>query len=154
MFYMARPTDYSEEILNRTEQYLAQSIDEYTEFHKTRGEKSDSYERVLRVKLPTIEGLALFLGVDRSTIYEWESKHKEFSYTLDKIRAEQQQRLIDSGLSGDYNPVIAKLILSSNHNMREKSDTDVTTGGNPVNFVLSDVIANKNGIDTQAKGDS
>jgi hypothetical protein len=135
---MARPTDYSEEMLTRTEQYLAQSIDEYSEFHKTRGEKSDSYERVLRVKLPTIEGLALFLGVDRSTIYEWEGKHKEFSHTLDKIRAEQQQRLVDNGLSGDYNPVIAKLILSSNHGMREKSD--ITTNDESITNVNINVI--------------
>jgi len=135
---MARPTDYSEEMLTRTEQYLAQSIDEYSEFHKTRGEKSDSYERVLRVKLPTIEGLALYLGVDRTTIYEWEGKHKEFSHTLDKIRAEQQQRLIDNGLSGDYNPVIAKLILSSNHGMREKSD--ITTNDESITNVNINVI--------------
>jgi hypothetical protein len=135
---MARPTDYSNEILTQTEIYLTQSIDEYSEFHKTRGEKSDSFERVLRVKLPTIEGLALFLGVDRSTIYEWEGKHKEFSYTLDKIRAEQQQRLIDNGLSGDYNPVIAKLILSSNHGMRERSD--VTSDNEAITNVNINVV--------------
>jgi hypothetical protein len=125
-----RPTTYSEEMLARTEEYLSQSIDEYDEFHKTRGEKSDSYERLVRVKLPTIEGLALFLGVNKTTLYEWEKVEPEFSNALDKIRAEQQQRLIDNGLSGDYNPVIAKLILSSNHGMREKSD--ITSDDKPI----------------------
>ncbi|MES2224154.1 MAG: terminase small subunit [Patescibacteria group bacterium] len=125
-----RPTDYSPEILKQTKEYILQCEDEYEEFHRTRGSKSDSYDRLVRVKLPTIEGLSVHLNVDRTTIYEWKGKYKDFSHTLGQLLAIQAERLQDGGLSGDYNPMIAKLILSSNHNMREKSD--VTTDDRPI----------------------
>ncbi len=41
------------------------------------------------------------------------------------------QRLIDMGLSGVYNSTIAKLILSSNHGMRERLDK--TSDDKPIN---------------------
>lgn len=124
---MARPSEYKEEYIAKVDEYLSTRTDEETEYHKTRGEKSDGYDRIIKVKLPTIEGFARFLDVNKTSLYEWEKIHPEFSNALDKIRIEQQNRLIDKGLSGDYNPVIAKLILSANHGMKEK--TDVTTDG-------------------------
>lgn len=118
-----RPSEYSEEYIGKVEEYLDSRQDEEYEFHKTRGSKSDSYEEKIIVRLPTIEGFALFLGVNKTSLYEWEKKHEDFSNALDKIREEQRKRLLDKGLSGQYNPVIAKLILSSNHGMAEKTET-------------------------------
>lgn len=117
-----RPTEYSDKIIKKTEKYISECVDEYEEFHRTRGDKSDSYDRLVRVKLPTIEGLSVYLKITRPTIYEWKAKYPEFSYTLDKLLAIQAERLQSGGLSGDYNPIIAKLILSANHNMKEKTD--------------------------------
>jgi hypothetical protein len=102
------------------------------------GDKSDTYERLIKVKLPTIEGLAIYLGVARKTLYSWEKEYPIFAAALDRVRAEQLQRLIDSGLSGDYNPVIAKLMLSHNHGMREKSD--ITSDDKPLNTFSDDQI--------------
>ena len=101
--------------------------DEETEFWKTRGDKSNSYDRVIKVKLPSIEGFSLHLGVATKTLYNWGDEHPEFLHALEKIKKEQQLRLMDKGLSGEYNSTIAKLILSANHGMREKSD--ITTDG-------------------------
>lgn len=131
-----RPTKYTENMPERVLEYLKECQDEYDEFHKTRGEKSDSFERVLTVKLPTTYGFAKFIGVDETTIYEWEKNHPLFSQSLDKIKAEQRQRLLQKGLSGEYNPVIAKLILSANHDMREKSD--MTTDGKAFSISFDD----------------
>lgn len=94
-----RPTDYSEEILKQTKQYID-----------------------LTTNLPTIQELAYSLKVNQDTIYEWAKKHKEFSETLDDLRNKQATQLINRGLTGDYNPAIAKLILSANHGMKERSD--------------------------------
>lgn len=116
-----RPTDYSEDMLEKAKEYLGKCHDE-------------TQEKGIKVNLPTIEGLARFLGVNKTTLYEWEEKHEEFSNVLDAIRYEQAQRLIDNGLSGAYNPTIAKLLLSSKHGYVEKQETDMTTGGEKITF--------------------
>jgi len=120
---MARPTTYTAEMLSKTNEYLLLCEDTEIEREGNRG----GTEYRLNVKLPTIEGLSVYLGVARDTLYEWATKHEEFSDTLDSLRAEQADKLINNGLSGSYNSTIAKLMLSSNHGMREKSD--VTSDG-------------------------
>ena len=111
-----RPSKYKEEYNEEVMKYLAIRTDVF-----------DETTRKLKVKLPTLEGFAIHIEVNKTTLYEWDKKYPEFSNSLDKIRTEQQNRLLDMGLSGDYNSTIAKLVLSSNHGMREKSD--VTTDG-------------------------
>lgn len=125
---IGRPPEYSEKILVKARAYLKECTDKIEEYHKTRGEKSDTYERHLKVKLPTIEGLAVYLGVSRRAIYDWESQKdkKEFLYILEELRAMQAERLINNSLSGDYNHVIAKVLLTK-HGYRE--GVDQTTNG-------------------------
>lgn len=118
-----RPTKYKEEYCDLADEYIAECIDEETTFHKTMGEKSNSYDRILKVNLPTHEGFAIYINVVPSTLYEWANKHPSFSKALDKIKNEQKKRLLNKGVSGEYNSTIAKLILSSNHGMAEKSET-------------------------------
>ena len=95
-----RPTDYSEEILKKTEEYINTTTN-----------------------LPTIQELAFLLKVNQDTIYEWAKVHKEFSETLNDLRNYQASKLINRGLNNEYNATIAKLILSANHGMKERVDT-------------------------------
>lgn len=133
-----RPTEYKPEYCEQAEVYLMECEDTLTERGK------------LQVKLPTTDGFARFLGVARSSLYLWEKSHPEFSDALDKIRNEQQERLLNMGLSGDYNPTIAKLVLSSNHGMREKTETDVTSGGDKITFGWN---AHNDTVQTEEVGD-
>ncbi len=128
---VGRPTDYSEKVLKAAKKYLKDCKDE--EVQQVIGlsaKGTELYRNKLNVNLPTVEGLSAYLKVNRDTLYEWAKHYSEFSDTLDEIKAEQAKRLIDKGLSGDYNSTIAKLILSANHGMREK--TDVTTDGKEI----------------------
>ncbi len=145
MAKVGRPEEYKEEYIKRVDEYLETRQDDEYEFHKTRGEKSDSYEEKVRVRLPTIEGFALFIGVSKQAMYRWEVDRPEFRNALDKIRQEQMQRLLDKGLSGEYNAVIAKLVLSANHGLREKAD--VTTDGKELKVVISGESAQRYKID-------
>lgn len=138
MSTLGRPTKYKDEYVDQAEVYLMECEDTLTERGK------------LQVKLPTVEGFARFLGVNKTSLYEWEKKHDIFSNALDKIRIEQQQRLINMGLSGDYNPTIAKLVLSSNHGMSEKTETDLTSGGEKITFGWN---AHNNPVHTEEVGD-
>lgn len=113
-----RPTKYNDEILVKTQEYIDSCEDEQFDYHKTAGEKSDSYEYRIKVHLPTIEGLALHLKVNKDTIQEWKKIHDEFSVLIEDLLHKQARMLVEKGLSGDYNPTIAKVLLTK-HGYRE-----------------------------------
>ncbi|MEQ5162241.1 DNA-packaging protein [Proteus terrae] len=77
--------------------------------------------------IPSIAGLACYLGIARSTVYEYGKQDsdlgREFSDTLDGIMAFQEMKLINSGLVGDFNATITKLMLA-NHGYSEKQEVD------------------------------
>lgn len=114
MSTLGRPTEYNEEILNKAKEYLESCTD------TDKG-----------VKLPSIEGLARYLQIARSTLYLWEKEHQDFSDILEDIKTEQAERLINNGLSGNYNSTITKLILTK-HGYSDKTESDVTSGGKPI----------------------
>ena len=116
--------------------YLAQCEDEYEQVQKSYTQHGESFELKLTVSLPTIEGFALFLGVSKTVLYTWKQKYPEFLNALEFIKAEQKIRLINMGLSGAYNSTMAKLMLSSNHGMREKFEVE-NKGG--CTIVISEV---------------
>lgn len=118
-----RPSEYKPEYIEKVDEYLSRCEDYHEEFHKTRGAQSDSYERVKVVRLPKVEEFAAFIGVSKSTVYYWAESNPEFSDALEKILDAQKNKLIDKGLSGEYNSTIAKLMLSSNHGMAEKTES-------------------------------
>lgn len=74
--------------------------------------------------VPTIEGLACFLGKSRSRIYVYRDQDEEFKDTLDSVLTVQGKLLINGGLRGDYNPAITKLMLA-NHGYSDKQETTV-----------------------------
>lgn len=140
---MARPTILTEELKERARLYIEECEDSETDYHKTRGEKSDGYERLVKVKLPTVEGLSLYLEVARSSIYLWKDQDEEFSDIIDILLQKQANALINKGLSGDYNPTIAKVLLTK-HGYTEKIETDITSKGEKLNITSAHVeIAKK-----------
>lgn len=115
-----RPTKYRKEMIELVDEYLEYSKDEWENIEK---ENKESGKR-LRVKLPSFEGFAIYLDTLTSNLVNWGKKHKKFLVALEKIPQEQKKRLIEMGLSGDYNSTIAKLVLSANHDMTEKRAID------------------------------
>lgn len=133
---MGRPTEYKEDYCRQVDVYLSQCEDTMTERGK------------IQVNLPTLEGFSTFINVNKSSLYEWEKKYLDFSDALEKIRREQKQRLLNMGLSGDYNPTIAKLVLSANHGMAEKTQTDLTSNGEQLGVVILPPKNNDNSVAT------
>jgi hypothetical protein len=122
-----RPTKYTEDMISKVDEYLDSCVDWYKEVLKTRQMTDEEWkmkevitnETVKKVSLPMIEWFASYLGVNKTTIYERAKEHGEFSNALDKITIEQKKRVVEESLSWNYNPTIAKLILSANHWMKE-----------------------------------
>lgn len=123
-------------MIDRVEEYLTSCTDKISEFHKTRGDKTDSYERIVEVNLPTIEGLARFLNTTSKTVLSWCTQHPDFAQEIEVLIDEQKKRLIDSGLSGNYSGTITRQLLSALHGLRE--GTDLTTNGKALNINIVD----------------
>jgi hypothetical protein len=145
---MARPREYKKELVDRARTYLKNCIDEETEFHKTRSHNSNTYERRVNVKIPTIEGLAVFIGISRSVLYKWIGEkdeegnplYPEFVDIIDELQEIQADRLLTNGLSGNYNSTIAKVLLTK-HGYREGIDS--TTNDKDLPQPLLNVLYNK-----------
>lgn len=136
---MARPTILTKELKEKARLYIKECEDEEETFHKTQGASSNSFDRLVKVKLPTIEGLAFYLDVNRDTLYDWETKDDEFSDILNTLREKQADMLINKGLSGDYNPTIAKVLLTK-HGYRDGTEL---TGKDGKDFEVKTIIINK-----------
>ena len=121
-----RPTKYSDSYVKKTKEYVDSCNDELVQVVSGESEKFTAFKEKVRVNLPTIEGLAIYLKLHKDTIYEWEKKYKPFSDVINILRAKQVERLINNGLSGDYNPIIAKVLLSK-QGYSEKTETNITT---------------------------
>lgn len=127
---MARPSILTPELLERANGYLKQALDNV--------ELTDKGALAfVEVKLPSIADFALYLGVNRDTIYSWSSIdspqfNDEFSDIVKEVNLEQEKRLINSGLGGLYAPKVVGMILSK-HGYSEKVSTDITTNGQSIN---------------------
>ncbi|MBT0725422.1 hypothetical protein HH682_13535 [Rosenbergiella sp. S61] len=73
--------------------------------------------------VPSVAGLACYLGISRSTAQEYAKDNVEFSGTLEAIKTLQENKLINKGLIGDFNATITKLMLA-NHGYSDKAEID------------------------------
>lgn len=125
-----RPTKYNDQVVPKTLKYIEQCEDHFYDYVRSESDKGSTQEQKVWANIPTVEGLALEIGVHVDTLYEWAKHHPRFSEALRALVSKQKKMLIRGGLSGYYNPTIAKLVLSANHGMTER--TDVTSGDKPI----------------------
>ncbi len=85
----------------------------------TRQDTFDIPTRKWTVRLPTVEGFAAYLGVHRSTLYDWAKKDREYDFVLATLVAEQKTRLINGGLAGRYSSWLVIRLLKINHEYRQ-----------------------------------
>ncbi|MEX0469922.1 DNA-packaging protein [Spiribacter sp. 390] len=101
-----------------------------TKYNKQMQDKADSYVdggfADVGDVVPSRAGLALELGVSRSTLQEWEKEHDRFSVTLDRLKWFQERLSLNGGLKGDMNSTIVKLLLA-NHGYSDRVAQDVTS---------------------------
>ena len=143
---MARPTIYNEELKEKAKEYISSCNDEEVQQLSGLSVKgTELYRNKLNVKIPTIEGLASYLDVNRDTIYDWANKNPEFSDIIESLREKQANALISKGLSGDYNPTIAKVLLTK-HGYREGIENTGDNGG-PMQIDINKMLEKAYGND-------
>lgn len=85
-------------------------------------------------KLISLCGYSVYIGTCEKVMYDWANANAQFRKSLDIIKQKSKEMLIVKGLGNKYNSTITKLMLSSNHGMRE--GTDVTSGGESITISL------------------
>ena len=123
-----RPSEYNEATLTKAQEYVQRA--------RTSALSVDDGG------LPSIAELALYLDVNRDTLYEWSKVHSEFSDILRTLLTAQEMKLIDNGLSGKWNSNITKLMLTK-HGYSDKTETDLTSKGDKLSPVLVKFIDGK-----------
>lgn len=80
--------------------------------------------------VPQIAGLALAMGITRETARVWskDEEKQEFSVIFTRVQAIQERKLINRGLSGEFNPAITKMMLTK-HGYSDKQEIDHTSLG-------------------------
>ena len=76
--------------------------------------------------IPTAAGLATHLGIHKDSLYEYVKINTEISDVMKTLKDAQEEKLLQKSLVNQYNPTIAKLLLSSKHGYVEKSAVDNT----------------------------
>ena len=102
---MGRPTKYDKTIIPKTIDYM----NNYDDYHDV---------------FPSVEGLAVALGIGRTTVYRWEDEKEDFRNTLDALRTQGIRVLFNKGLKNEANAMMCKLALG-NHGITEKVQTDL-----------------------------
>ena len=107
-------------------------------------EKAEHYLTVWEAEgdvIPSIAGLALFLGVSRDSVHVWRNEDDQFSDTLSRLLAMQERITLNKGLTGDFTAPISKLVLH-NHGYSDKAESTNTLqgpGGGPIPWELQPV---------------
>lgn len=119
-----RPTKYNDSVIALAEEYISMCGREQT-------------------KLPTVEGLALHLNVDDTTLLNWanakvksidkegnecendELLYPEFFATLKKIKMLQKEQLVNDSFYGgkEVNAAAGIFMLKANHGMKDGTGT-------------------------------
>ena len=85
-----------------------------------------------RDNVPSRAGLCCWLGIVRSTSFEWEAAYPEFSDTVKAVDVLQEHILLNKGVTGEFNAPIAKLLLNA-HGYSDRQSVDHTTAGESLN---------------------
>lgn len=127
------PTKYNEqELYPKIEEYIVSCSREQT-------------------SLPTVEGLALYLGLTTETLYQWMKKYPQLSDAIKKILMKQKTQLMNDGMYGgkEVNAAMAIFLLKVNHGMKE-NDPSTLVQQNQVIVIPSELLE-KYGITPNTK---
>ena len=114
-----------------------------TKYNKAIQQKADDYVDGAHLgasdPVPSVAGLACYLGVNKQTLYNWGDNHPQFLDTLDRCKERQEKLALMGGLTNEFNASIVKLLLAnhgySDRQQLEHSGKDGAPLGISVRFI-------------------
>lgn len=127
-----RPTKLTDELLEKAEEYV--------------------YDfRANEDVVPSVAGLACYLQISRSSLYNYKDENARFLDIVERVELLQEKMLVNGGLMGDFNPTIAKLMMTK-HGYSDKQEVDNRSSDNSMRPVFN--IVGVSPDDSKASGDS
>jgi hypothetical protein len=124
-----RPTKYKKDYDKLLVEFFSQEADQFINIeHFKNGEVSWVDKKPVAGLLPTVVGFCKTIRINRDTFYEWVKVHKSFSDTFKWVKALQKDFLIQSGLSGRYNPIFSKFVAINLTDMVDKKEVEHSGG--------------------------
>ena len=116
-----RPSKYNDLIQKKADEY----VNGYSLYMELKHKDKNNNDVITHVpnSIPSIEGLALELGLSRETIYQQSSGDYakcQFSDTLERLKQKQKQFLLHHGLLKNYDASFAKFVSVNMTDMRDK----------------------------------
>lgn len=123
-----RPTKYKAEYCDSIISYfdLPPQQTTYKRTYYANGQLKSEEPCVLAEQLPTVEGFAHSISVHKDTLYEWASKHKEFSVALARARQLQEKIWLVNAMGGQYNAQFAQFFGKNCLGYKDKSETELS----------------------------
>ena len=106
--------------VGRPTKYKPANVEKIDKYIKTCLTLEEGKER----EVPTRAGLSLLFNVSLATIDTWGKSHPEFLVALGRVKMAQQSQLINRCLNGTGNATIGKMLLSANHGLHERQETE------------------------------
>lgn len=141
-----RPMKLTQKHIDLIDDYLKTCDDDWERMQKSESSTqhwwSESWENRLIVNLPSFVWLIeYYYEIDKSleicedTLHEWKKRWRNlketnelyvnFSESCKRVLRKQQKMLLNWGISNQYNPVIAKMLLNVNHWYKEVDKKEV-----------------------------
>lgn len=133
---VGRPLKY------KTVEALETAIEEYFQLQDNRIQQvySAKQDAVLEMVNPapyTMSGLARAMGIDRDTLINYASKEEYFGAikaARERVHEDVEQRLMEKQATG------AIFNLKNNFGWKDKTETDITSGGNPIQIYIPEKL--------------
>jgi DNA-binding XRE family transcriptional regulator len=100
-----RPTKYDPEMISMVHGYVKECAEQK--------------------QLPTKAKLARRLGIDKETLVRWVKEKEDFSNAVKEIEMDQEDMLVNLGLSSKYNPTMCIFLLKNNHGYSDRVDQSI-----------------------------
>lgn len=118
-----RPSNYKPEFCEQIIKFCTKDLTEIN----TEG-------KVVATQLPTLKMFAISVGVTGETLIEWAKEKPQFSESYSKAKELCENHLIQNALQGRYKENFAKFVAMNYSNMKDKSETDITSKGQSISM--------------------
>jgi len=127
-----------EVVLPKVDEYLKQCVDTWEMVGSNGNAKA-----MRNVKLPSKVGLSRFLGIGTSTLTRWCNDFAELEAKVEEVIDGQHETLLNSGLGGQYNPTITKLLLGK-HGYADQQNQNINANVEGFNIAIENAFNRAN----------